>query len=129
MANQSNKVIAYFDLQSDKRGRAALQGKTLGQPDAVSLTVIPQYVALVLGIVVQPYLEHFRTKGSWTFDWSSAWGWALFALIAGLIVFPSAYRKSFDSGQPKFVQFCVIFVAGIGWQALFLAAVKALPGS
>ena len=120
MAHPLSRFGEYFYLQSKARRETRLQA---GGQD---LTVIPQYIALVLGIMVQPFLEHFRATGEWTFDWATLLKWGLFALIAGLIIFPSAYRRAFDVGQPKFVQFCVIFVAGIGWQALFATATHAL---
>lgn len=115
-------LIGYFDLQSAfRKSQPQLQGRTT---DGVSehLTVFPQYAALVLGILTQPALEAFRTSSEWHVDWNKAIGWAVFALIAGLIIFPSVYRKTFDPQQPKFVQFCVIFVAGIGWKTLFATA-------
>jgi len=119
MANNINKIIGYFDLQSSKRGIARAQGA-----DGENIRVIPQYISLVLGIMVQPYLEAFRTTGKWMAPNNDLLSWGLFALIAGLIVLPGVYRKSFDVDQPKFVQFCVIFVAGIGWKALFATAAK-----
>ena len=119
MLNGINKIIGYFDLQSAKRGVARVQDAAGG-----SLRVIPQYAALVLGILVQPYLENFRTTGRWLSLSSDLLSWGLFSLIAGLVVFPGVYRKSFDVDQPKFVQFCIIFVAGIGWKTLFATASK-----
>jgi hypothetical protein len=119
-----NNVIAYFDLQSGARGRAKLQGRRPDAPGGGGLTVFPQYVALVLGIIIQPYFEHYRQTGSWAFSASAAGGWLLFAVIAGLIVFPSVYRKSFDPDQPRFVQFCAIFAGGMGWKALLDTALK-----
>lgn len=86
--------------------------------------MLPQYVALVFGVLVQPFLENFRTTGEWNADWTSLLKWGVFALLVGLIIFPSVYRKAFDPGQPKLVQFCIIFVAGIGWQALFATVTK-----
>ena len=48
-----NKLVKYFDLQADRRGRAILTGKSPG--DHPNLSVYPQYVSLVLGITLQPY--------------------------------------------------------------------------
>jgi hypothetical protein len=105
MSNPLNAVINYFDLQAKWRGTPAAQG---GGQD---LSVMPQYAALVLGVLVQPFFEHFRTTGEWNVNMASLLKWGAFALLVGLIIFPSVYRKAFDPGQPKFVQFCVIFVA------------------
>lgn len=118
-----NKLIGYFDLQSKRRGMALFQGSDGGGSNQ-DLTVIPQYVFLVFGIFVQPYFEKYRATGSWAFSQSAAIGWLVFAAIAGLIVFPSVYRRAFDAGQPKFVQFCVIFAGGMGWTALLETALK-----
>lgn len=118
-----NKIIAYFDLQAESRGKARLQGRAVGAANQ-NLTVIPQYIALVFGILVQPYFEKYRATGSWAFNQDAAISWLVFAAIAGLIVFPSVYRRAFDAGQPKFVQFCVIFAGGMGWKALLDTALK-----
>lgn len=130
-----NKLIAYFDLLAGSRGQPRLQGREVsargsgqdaggGPPPEPSLSVLPQYVALVLGILIQPYFEKYRASGSWAFSTDSALGWLLFAIIAGVIVFPSVYRRAFDPGQPLFVQFCVIFAGGMGWKALLDTALK-----
>jgi hypothetical protein len=112
-----NKIIEYFDLQSRARGRAKLEGrKADGGGD--SLTVYPQYFALVGGIIAQPYFEQYQQTKSWALDLGAAGGWIAFAVIVGLLVFPSVYRRSFDAGQPKFVQFCAIFASGMGWKTL-----------
>lgn len=130
-----NKLIAYFDLFADSRGQPRLQGREVNiqsgsgdtggsPPPGANLSVFPQYIALVLGILVQPYFEKYRASGSWAFSTDSALGWLLFAIIAGVIVFPSVYRRAFDPGQPLFVQFCVIFAGGMGWKALLDTALK-----
>ena len=130
-----NKLLAYFDLFADSRGKPRLQGRDVkirggpqdnggSPPLGPNLSVLPQYVALVLGILVQPYFEKYRASGSWAFSTDSALGWLLFAIIAGVIVFPSVYRRAFDPGQPLFVQFCVIFAGGMGWKELLDTALK-----
>ena len=118
-----NKIFTYFDLQAEARGEVKLQGRGTKSSQA-DLTVFPQYIALVLGILVQPYFEAYRAPGSWAFSHVAAIGGLIFAIIAGLVVFPSVYRRAFDAGQPKFVQFCVIFAGGMGWKALLDTAVK-----
>lgn len=124
MADLLNPIVRYFDLQSERRGVAR------GYAADGNLTVFPQYVALVLGIAVQPYLAQFQTTGEWSWDVQNWLSWLLFAGITGLIIFPGVYRKAFDADQPKFVQFCAIFATGIGWKSLLTAAVKAsVPGT
>ena len=79
---------------------------------------LPQYLALILGIFVQPYFDHFRETHKWTLpSLGEGTGWFAFAVITGLIAFPAVYRRSFDPNTPKFVQFCAILTMGMGWQS------------
>ena len=124
MAGFANKVATYFDLQAQHRGKVDAHGIPVDAAGP-TLHVIPQYIALVLGIFIQPYFDQYRTTNQWNVDWSHAIGWAIFSALVALFIFPSVYRKSFDSGQPIFVQFCVIFVAGVGWKTVFSTAAHA----
>jgi hypothetical protein len=119
-----NNILRYFDLQSQRRG------KPIGHDASTSLTVFPQYIALVLGIIAQPFMASFQTTGVWDVTFESLINWSVFAIITGLLVFPGVYRKAFDAGQPKFIQWCAIFAAGIGWKSLISTAAKAVvpPG-
>lgn len=119
MSKGINRVVQYFDLQSQARGRA------LAQEAGQDLKVLPQYVSLVLGIIVQPFFDQFRHHQNWDIDLHKLAGWTLFSVITGVVIFPSVYRKSFNAGQPKFVQFCAIFTTGLGWEAL-LSTTKAV---
>ena len=72
----ANAVIRYFDLQSERRHRGLVAnaanggaggggaggGSGSGGP---SYPVWPQYLALVVGIFVQPYLSYYVQHGSW----------------------------------------------------------------
>jgi hypothetical protein len=114
-----NRIISYFDLQSQRRGQIQF---TAAGPN---LTVFPQYVALVAGIIVQPFLASYQTTGHWNFTTFGALvSWSIFAIITGCIIFPGVYRKAFDPDQPKFVQWCTIVAVGIGWKSLLGAATK-----
>lgn len=91
--------------------------------------VLPQYVALALGILVQPPFEHFRNTNPHQWDLSSiTWGWVVFAIFVGTVIFPAVYKAAFDPTKPIFVQLCAIFTSGLGWQALLQTAVKAGGG-
>ena len=109
----------YLNLRSDVgRARKAQPvesrvGKDSGQH---KLGVWVQYVAIVLGILVQKYWSLFRERGVWSFEGLA--GWALFALITALLIFPAVYKNSLDPDQPVLVQFCLVFTAGMGWQAI-----------
>jgi hypothetical protein len=98
-----------------------------GVPEEVSggdqVHWLPQWLALLLGVVVQPYFAHYQQHREWNFD--GFLGWALFALIAAIIAFPSVYRNAFDPKSPIIVQIIPIFTAGLGWQSLLATAAKA----
>jgi len=116
-----NKLKQYFDLHSKpKRGaRAQFAHASPAEPKAW-----PQWIALLLGVLVQPFLEEYRSKGHWNF--TLGWEWPLFAVIVAVVIFPSVYRAAFDSEKPWLVQIAPIFTAGLGWQALFGTAIKAV---
>lgn len=124
MAGFVNRALSYFDLQSAERDQRKARG--MGEGGGVrNLTVIPQYLALVLGIIIQPYLAAFQTTGDFVVTFESFMKWTLFALIVGILIFPGVYRKAFDPDQPRFVQFCAIVATGVGWKALFTVVMKA----
>jgi hypothetical protein len=122
MPKMLNQIIQYFDLQSERRGTAEAYAA------GANLTVLPQYLALVAGIAVQPFLAEFQTTGRWNLHLAAWLSWLLFAGLTGILIFPTVYRKAFDAEQPTFVQFCAVFATGIGWKSL-LTVVKALPGT
>jgi hypothetical protein len=115
-----NDVIRYFDLQSDARQRAP-QAQTGGEQP--TFPVVPQYLALVAGIAVQPFLAAFQKNHVW--DVTGWQGWVVFSFIVGLILFPAIYKKAFDPQQNLFVQLCAIFASGLGWQSLMQTAASA----
>ena len=81
-----NKIIEYFDLVSQYRSTGARALSESGK----RLHWIPQYIALFLGILLQPFFDHFRQTNEWSFDALS--GWAFFALIVATMIFPSEKR-------------------------------------
>ena len=110
------KIANHFDLNagSTEVRATATQKKFL----------FPQYLAVVLGIVVQPLLDYYLKNNSWPHDFSFLAARAFFGLLIGVIIFPSVYRNSWDNGSPIAVQFCSIFTAGLGWQTVFLTVAK-----
>jgi hypothetical protein len=119
-----NAFIRYFDLQAKRRGLLATSHGTGGTPPA---PVIPQYLALAAGIIVQPYLTYYVQHGEWVFV-TGIWGRLAFGLILAGVVFPGVYKAVFDPGSPLFVQLCAIFSTGIGWQSLIQGGAKAALG-
>jgi len=116
-----NKIIKYFDLASDLRPKGAT-GKAAGK----QLHWFPQYIALVLGVLIQPFFTFYQQTGNWNFGGFS--GRVLFALIVGIIVFPAIYKNAFDPDKPIFVQLCAIFAAGMGWESMLRTVLKTVGG-
>ncbi len=114
-----DNLLRYLDLQSEHR----LLNVTAPGKGAKSkaLPVIPQYIALVLGITIQPYWLAFQETGNWNFD--GLVSWLIFALITAVTIFPAVYKKTFDPSSNLFVQLCTIFSSGVGWQSLFAIAI------
>lgn len=115
MAGSANEVIRYFDLQSERRQILPKAHDAGGEQSA---PVLPQYLALILGIVVEPFLHYYTEHGSWSIDLSTVIGRISFGVIIGAMVFPGVYKSAFDPSKPRFVQLCTVFSAGIGWQSL-----------
>ncbi len=118
MSNLINKVFGYFDLGSEIRTKYD-RGQT-GRGGNNNIHYFLQYLALVMGIFVQPFLEKFRQTGQWNFE--GFWGWILFAIIVGLIIFPAVYKTAFDAKNPRIIQLCSIFGMGMGWESLISTA-------
>jgi hypothetical protein len=114
-------AFSYFDL---KQPAAALSDE-IAQRLTSNNFMIFQYATLVGGIIVQPFFTQYQETKTWNVN--DPWGWMVFSVIVGLVVFPAVYRRAFDSEKPLFVQLCTIFVAGLGWQSLLTTAIKLTP--
>ncbi len=110
-----DNLLRYLDLQSEHR-YPNLTAKNKGTKSK-ALPVLPQYIALVAGITLQPYLVAFQKTTHW--DFHGLVSWLIFALITAVAIFPTIYKKTFDPSSSLFVQLCTIFSAGVGWQSLF----------
>lgn len=113
-----NKIINYFDLVSELRHDTAY-----AVSEEKKLHWIPQYVALLLGIAVQPFFQQYMDTGTW--EIKGLLPWLVAAFIIGLMAFPAVYKNSFDPTKPLFVQLCVIFTSGMGWQGIVSIAQQA----
>ncbi len=83
------------------------------------------YVTVVLGILASGFLESYQLGRQWTLDWVAI----LFALIVGIVLLPGAVdRQKLNGRKEELVQFAVVFTYGMGWQALFSAAIRAATG-
>jgi hypothetical protein len=82
-----------------------------------------QWVALFAGVMIQPSFQAYQATHKWAFD--GLGGWAFFALITSVLIFPAVYRNAFDKDKPVVLQLAPIFAAGLGWQSLLTTAIKA----
>ena len=126
-------LIEYFDLQSDqKKKQKELNELTLksfddgkSPPATPSFApVIPQYVALVLGILADPFIKSYIATKSFSMDLGAVGPLLAFSIIMGILILPGVYKNSFAPDKPILVQLAAIFTAGVGWQTLFEAAAK-----
>ena len=112
-----NKVLRYFDIVSDHRPISAA-AQAAGEK---GLKVLPQWIAVFLGIVTQPYLSHFiqtRQFDLAAFLSSLISGSLIGSLLVAVLIFPGVYKNSFDPKSPLIVQFGTIFAMGAGYQSL-----------
>ena len=115
-----NKIIRYFDLASELRPKRA-QAKSASEKQK-ELHWFPQYASLLLGIIVQRFFQQYLSTGIWNL--SGFWGWVIASCILAISVFPGVYKKTFDPEKPIFLQLCVIFALGMGWQSLVGTGLK-----
>lgn len=104
-------IKSYFDLRSKSNVIRPLGQKSF---------VIPQYVAMVVGIIAQPFIDGYKEHNTWP-DTTALLGRVIFGLVVGFAIFPGVYRRAWDNNSPLFVQLCSIFSAGLGWQTLISA--------
>lgn len=115
-----NKIIRYFDLASEIRPKIA-KARSENQPVPPANWQL-QYLALLLGIIVQRFFHQYMTTGTWNL--SGLGGWVIASIILAIVIFPGIYKNSFDPERPIFVQLCVIFTSGMGWQSLASTILK-----
>lgn len=113
-----NQFFSWFNLHRDLKAL----GATAYTEDEKKLPWAPQYLALLLGVVAQPFLKAYVATGQWNLD--GFWPWVAASALLALIAFPGVYRSSFDPGKPLAVHLMVIFTSGFGWQALVGTAMK-----
>lgn len=112
-------VVRYFDLQSENRRVSAT-----GQASKGHLPVLPQYLAVCLGIMIEPYINSYIATGAFNWVWSVAEDRAIFAVLVGILIIPAIYKSSFDAKRPVLIQLAALVPMGMGWQTFFAAATK-----
>lgn len=108
-----NSLIRYFDLASQYRRNGEY---AVSETEEKKLKWLPQYIALLAGIMAQPYLQQYINTKVWKVE--GIWGWMIASVFIAIMAFPAVYKSSMDATKPIFVQFCVIFTAGMGWQTI-----------
>ena len=115
-----NKLFRYFDLQSGNKSLVAT-----GNSGGSYMGVILQYIAVVGGVIAQPFLQYYVEHAAWNINLDAFIGRTVFGLLIGIILLPAVYKSSFDPGKPVLVQLAALFPMGIGWQSLVSSAAKA----
>jgi hypothetical protein len=130
-----DEVVRYFDLQSRQRpprqARAAASADRAHAPEIAKRAhapVLPQYVAVALGVLADPLLRNYIASDAFKFDLTGFPGRTVFALLMAIVLLPAVYKNAFDPDKPILVQLCALFVSGLGWQSLFQTAVTAAGG-
>ena len=119
-----NKLLNYFDLRINNQPAYEMKGK---QPAVFKKQHwAPQYLALFAGIIVQPFLQQYLNTGRW--DLKGFGSWVIAGIFIGIMALPAVYKNAFDNTKPIFVQFCVIFISGMGWQSLVTVVKQATAG-
>ncbi len=90
--------------------------------------VIPQYLAVCLGVIAEPFLRNYVEQGAWSLDIVALAGRIAFGLIIGVMILPGVYKASFDPSKPITVQLAALFPLGIGWQSFVTFGAKIATG-
>ncbi len=127
-------IMRYFDLNQPlpEGGGAAVKPMVdLGKIPAIPPVVISLawqvgiYFAVILGILASHFMDAYRAGKDFTITLPLL----VFALIVGIVVFPAAYKSAqLQQSQPTLVQLALVFTSGMGYQALFATAIKAVGG-
>ncbi|WP_152630598.1 hypothetical protein [Thalassospira sp. HJ] len=108
-----NKVLSYFDLQSNYR--STIPSGQRGSDNHAR--IFPQYIAVLAGVFVEPFLRHYSDHGTWSIEFSTIWGQLLFSAVAAVLILPSVYKSSFDPQKPIALQLIALVPIGLGWQS------------
>lgn len=133
-----NAILDYFDLQSQRRKKVRSKGnielqtmvdrddlRNVGEAATPQFAPVwPQYIALVLGIVADPFIKNYIATKSFGLDLTAFGPLLAFSIVMGIMILPGVYKNSFAPDKPILVQLAAIFTAGVGWQTLFDAAAK-----
>ncbi|HEY6252271.1 MAG TPA: hypothetical protein VI685_20130 [Candidatus Angelobacter sp.] len=120
-------LARYFDINSDLKDQEnrleSQSGRKLALGSKRRVTAWPQWLALFAGVLIQPFFHEYQVSRHWNFN--GLGGWAIFSLIASILIFPVVYRTAFDDKKPVVVLLAPIFAAGLGWESLLATVLKA----
>jgi hypothetical protein len=113
------RIIEYFDLYSRLKEEGRPRAKARGG-NTTNFNVLPQYFFLLLGVVIQPFLEGYMASGHWRLgSFSDIWGWVVVSAVIAFVLLPAVYKGAFDESKPLTIQLAPIFTSGLGWQTAF----------
>lgn len=121
-----NKLLAHLDLYSSSPTPSA-RSYAVALPKPSKLWVIGHFMGLVAGIIAKPFVDAYQGGDIHTFNVTLPL--IVFSCIVAIAIFPAVFRNSYDKENPGFVQLCVTFASGLGYQSLFTAATKATLGT
>ncbi|WP_422932243.1 hypothetical protein [Singulisphaera sp. PoT] len=117
-----DKLLRYFDITIPGVADATAAGDSSADVQAVKVHWFPQWLALLLGIILQPSFSHYQQTHIWKFP--AFPGWIFFSIIVAIMIFPGIYRNSFDPEKPIVIQIIPLFIAGMGWQSLLTTVLQ-----
>lgn len=123
-------VREYFDLSQPVAFRAtrrtphSRQAATAAPAPSQQLSLhwqIATYCILLVSIVSSRFLDLYRAGVAGSFELDLKY--LLFIAIASLLAFPVVYDKArLNKDQPIFLQICLVFTAGMGWEKIVSTA-------
>ncbi len=132
-----DKLVHYFDLQSDSRRvrpldtadmtlkSASAAADTPPQPDEQKkhAPIVPQYLAFSAGVIIEPLLSQYIASNAWP-SLDDIWGRIVFGLLMGLVLLPGVYKATFSPEKPVSIQVLALIQIGLGWQTLLEAGIE-----
>lgn len=116
-----NRIIEYFDLGSHARERGATALSENAAPPG-EFHWWSQWLALLAGIMIEPFFSSYRNGTGWRFDGDS--GWVFFSIVVSIVALPGVYKNGLDA-KPYAIALCSVFTLGLGWKTLVSVALKA----
>jgi hypothetical protein len=78
-----------------------------------------QFLCLFLGIVSNPFVTAYQNNQTNSYK-GKIIPLLVFSLIVAITIFPAVFKQIADNAEPQFIQLCVTFASGLGYQSLFM---------